>query len=66
MKVGGTTNWRANYSPVSGTNLGDIWLHTPPTYLHAGSVVRFDLTVPVNSNIVVAQGGGRRTPLTEW
>ena len=66
MKVGGSTNYSAMYSPAAGTNMGDIWLHTPPVYLNAGSVVRFDVTVPANCNVPVTHGGGHRTPLSEW
>jgi hypothetical protein len=66
MKVGGSTRWTASYAPPSASNFGEIWLHTPPTYLNAGNVVRFDLTIPVNCNITNTSGGGRRDPNAEW
>ena len=66
MRVGGTTNYTAVYSPASGTNMGDIWLHTPPVYLNAGSKVTFDVTVPTACISAVTNVSGHRSPFSEW
>ena len=66
MKVdtgsGAATVWSASYSPASGTNFGDLWLHSPPTNLNTGHTVQLDITVPVNVNITASTGGGGRWP----
>ena len=66
MKVdtggGAATVWSSSYSPASGTNFGDQWLHTPPTYLNTGHTVQLDITVPVDVNIAASTGGGGRWP----
>jgi hypothetical protein len=63
--VGTVTLWSSNFFPASGVNFGEIWLHTPPTDLPAGTTVISTLTVPVDVNITASSGAGGRSLMAD-
>ena len=58
--VGVSTAFTTSFTPGSGVTFADLWLHTPPVELVAGTKVTFELIVPAAGSITGGQVQGGR------